>query len=89
MIFEIAVVLAIIIIVGAIVALFIFTQKKEKELEKQVDKVKSKLKSLENSYLTRKIDEGTYRKLFEQYQIQLNDLRAELDSIKKKGPPKE
>ena len=85
MLFEIGIAAAVIIIAGAVVAIFLFTRKKEKELVKQMEKVKSKIKSLEGSYLTRKIDEGTYRKLFEQYQLQLNDLRAELSTMKKKG----
>jgi hypothetical protein len=85
LLFEIGIVAAVLIVAGGVIAVFFFTRKKEKELVKQMEKVRIKLKSLENSYLTRKIDENTYRKLFEQYQLQLYDLKAELGSMKKKG----
>lgn len=52
------------------------TQKRDFELEATT--LKQKMKALENSYMKGQIDETTYRRLMEQYQLQMNDLRVEL-----------
>ena len=44
--------------------------------------LKTKMAVLEQDYLKRKMDETTYRRLMEQYQLQLNDLKADYAKMK-------
>ncbi|MFA6064237.1 MAG: hypothetical protein WCW44_03275 [archaeon] len=46
--------------------------------EEKISEVTGKLKRLEHEYMMRKIDETTFRRLFEQYHVQLNDLESEM-----------
>lgn len=49
-----------------------------RDLNSEAEALKQKMKSLENSYMKGQMDETTYRRLMEQYQLQMNDLRVEL-----------
>jgi len=40
--------------------------------------LKAKMKNLETAYMKGTVDEVTYRRLMEQYQLQLNELRTEI-----------
>jgi len=46
--------------------------------------LKDKVRSLETAYMKRQIDETTYRRLFEQYQLQITDITTELLKEKRK-----
>lgn len=50
----------------------------KKDIESEGKELKAKMKSLENAYLKGSVDETTYRRLMEQYQLQMNDLRVQL-----------
>lgn len=59
-------------------------EKSDKNLESEAKKIKEKMLALEKAYLKGSVDENTYRRLIEQYQYQLNDIRVELKQ--KKNP---
>ncbi len=50
----------------------------DEKLLNDAKKLKEKMKSLEQAYLKGSVDQTTYRRLMEQYQYQLNDIRVEL-----------
>lgn len=49
-----------------------------KELEEKIIDIKEKIKSLQKSYLKGQVEENTYERLIEQYQLELNNLKVEL-----------
>ncbi len=53
-------------------------KKSPKDLETDAQDLKKKMQSLESAYMKGSIEETTYRRLMEQYQLQLNDLRVQL-----------
>ncbi len=59
-------------------------EKTVNNLEEEGKKIRQKMLELEKSYLKGGLDENTYRRLMEQYQYQLNDIRVELKQ--KKNP---
>ncbi len=74
-----------VIIVGGL-AFFIIKKKKERDIIQQIKSLKLKMAILEQDFMKGKMDETTYRRLMEQYQLQLNDLKAQMA---KKSEPKE
>jgi hypothetical protein len=55
------------------------------DLNEKINEIKSKLKRLENDYMLRKLDETTFRRLFEQYHVQLTDLESEMSKLDPKS----
>ena len=51
------------------------------DYEERIAEVTGKLKRLEHEYMMRKLDETTFRRLFEQYHIQLTDLESEMSKF--------
>jgi len=78
---AIAVLLA---IIGAGGALFFIKASKKDEPAKKILEMRSKMKLLEKDYLLGKMDETTYRRLMEQYQLQINELKSVLPKKKEK-----
>lgn len=83
----IIIVIAVIVVIISLIVLFrkpknIIIQKTEntpKENKRETAKaLKEKIMNLEKMYLQGKIDETTYRRLIEQYNLQLNDLIIEI-----------
>lgn len=79
--FVIGISVFIIVIAGGGGILFLLKKKKDAKIS-QIKFIKLKMQKLEQSYLLRQMDETTYRRLMEQYQLQLNELEAEF--VKKK-----
>jgi hypothetical protein len=79
--FIIGISIFIIVILGGGGILFLLKKKKDAKIS-QIKFIKLKMQKLEQSYLLRQMDETTYRRLMEQYQLQLNELEAEF--VKKK-----
>jgi hypothetical protein len=52
----------------------------------RITEIKEKIKNLEQAYMMRKIDETTYRRLFEQYQLQLNEAITDVKKEEVKKP---
>lgn len=77
----VGILLGIVIVVGG-VAGFLYLRGKDNEILKQMKLLKKKINSLEKSYLKGQMDEITYRRLMEQYQMQLNELKVELSKKK-------
>jgi hypothetical protein len=50
----------------------------KEDYSQSLSTIKDKIKMLESAYLKRQIDETTYRRLNEQYQLQLNDINSQL-----------
>ncbi|MBT4870574.1 MAG: LPXTG cell wall anchor domain-containing protein [Candidatus Diapherotrites archaeon] len=82
-VFVIIGIIIVVIVIGGVVFL-----KKNKKGNVKEDKVsqahllKAKMKNLETAYLKGTVDEVTYRRLMEQYQLQLNEIRTVLKEIK-------
>ena len=68
-----------VVIVGGII---FFKKSKKKDVKEdkvsQAHLLKAKMKNLETAYMKGTVDEVTYRRLMEQYQLQLNELRTEI-----------
>jgi len=79
---EIFIVIGLVIAVIIVGGIIVF--KKNKKSGVKEDKVsrahllKAKMKNLETAYMKGTVDEVTYRRLMEQYQLQLNELRTEI-----------
>jgi len=63
---------------------FIFIKMKQNEVVKEMKQVKDKMIALERTYLKGKMDEQTYRKLMQQYQLRMTELELEIARLKKK-----
>ncbi|MDD3160246.1 MAG: hypothetical protein PHQ98_04715 [Candidatus ainarchaeum sp.] len=53
----------------------------EEKLRNQAKEIKSKIVSIEQSFMKQQVDETTYRRLNEQYQLELNDIRVKLKNL--------
>jgi len=80
--FVILLALAVIIIFGAGIVYLFFIKSGEHKIVSEIKLLKMKMSILEQDYLKGKMDETTYRRLMEQYQIQLNDLKTKYSSSK-------
>ncbi len=78
-------VVLVVVIAGGAGAFFLKKQKTE-GIVGQIKAIKSKMFILEQDFMKGKMDETTYRRLVEQYQLQTNDLKVQLS---KSGGPKE
>ncbi|MEK6958432.1 MAG: hypothetical protein AABW59_00125 [archaeon] len=77
-------ILIILAIVGGVGALFLIKNSKNAVSIKKIQGLKSKMALLEKDYLLGKMDETTYRRLIEQYQLQLNEFKSALPKQKDK-----
>ncbi|MFA6065143.1 MAG: hypothetical protein WCW44_04705 [archaeon] len=64
---------------------FFFLKMKQNEVFKEMKQVKDKMIALERTYLKGKMDEQTYRKLMQQYQLRMTELELEIARLKKKN----
>ncbi len=64
---------------------FFFIKMKQNEVVKEMKQVKDKMIALERTYLKGKMDEQTYRKLMQQYQLRMTELELEIARLKKKN----
>ncbi|MFA5125862.1 MAG: hypothetical protein WC462_02570 [archaeon] len=88
-VFVVLIALAVIIVFGAGIIYLFFIKSGEHKIVSEIKLLKMKMSILEQDYLKGKMDETTYRRLMEQYQIQLNDLKtkysASKGTLEKKG----
>ncbi len=83
--FLIIVIIAILIlIVIVIIVSFFLLKKKQNDIINEMKAVREKMIALERTYLKGKLDESTYRKLMQQYQLRLTELELEIARLKKK-----
>jgi uncharacterized membrane protein len=73
-----------ILIVIVIIVSFFLLKKKQNDIIKEMQAVKEKMIALERTYLKGKLDESTYRKLMQQYQLRFTELELEIARLKKK-----
>ena len=79
-------IVAFVVIVG-VVGLVFFIKKKNDAKVTQAKFIKLKMQKLEQKYMLGQMDETTYRRLMEQYQMQLNEIESELSKKKAPAPP--
>ena len=72
----------VVIFAAAAVAYLYLRTRKERAVIGKIRVLKTKMAVLEQDFLRRKMDETTYRRLMEAYQLQLNDLKAEHAKMK-------
>jgi flagellar basal body-associated protein FliL len=73
--------LLVIVIIGA-GGFFFFSKSQQYKLIDEMKTLKIKMTVLEQDFMKGKMDETTYRRLMEQYQIQLNDLKTKYSTSK-------
>ncbi len=81
-------IVVLLIIIGGI-GFFLMKRQKSNAIIDQIKALKAKTLILEQDFMKGKMDETTYRRLMEQYQLQMNDLKAQLskaNGIKEKIP---
>ena len=81
-IFVVLLAIAVIIVFSAGVIYLFFMKSGEHKIVSEIKLLKMKMSILEQDYLKGKMDETTYRRLMEQYQIQLNDLKTRYSASK-------
>jgi len=82
----ILVIIILLLIAAMIFFSFFFIKMKQNEVIKEMDSVKQKMVALERTYLKGKMDQQTYRKLMQEYQLRMTELELEIAKLKKKSP---
>lgn len=84
--FPIIFIVFFLVLFSVVFSLFFVWKKMPKKSDKkeELNRIRLKLKNLESSFMKGQIDENTYRRLAEQYNLQVNDLISDLKKMDEK-----